>query len=409
MQERTHLEDKTIIMSLLTKSCLLLVLFTPAALGGCPFQNPFWFVEKPIVLPVPDDNGQVMPNRVNIMWGQLENFKCVDYFQVEYFQRLNPQRTVRMSPKINRHKRSYEIEVVPCVEYFFKVIASEDWKGMREDFKMYSEVVAHRLDYTPQFLNPPVVTERRKQEEQLTREQLREQRRREMMRRRQEQQQLYGMASDQGGMEGGDPSLEPPPVEEPEPFTIKVGWRLSDIDYPICLDYFVLDYYDTLYNETGFSRTISRPFRKPQFELEVPSTAVPCEIDFEYILRAVGLNGRATRELWTPPSCVVTTTPATTTTEMSTTVMPTEPEETTEDMSAKMMEIQDENDRLQAKIDGLKQEYEKIGLQVFHAFKESFFRGLEEFLARRKQTTTTDEEEGYLETPTNETQSIFGK
>ena len=73
-----------------------------------------------------------------------------------------------MTPKINRHKRSYEIEVVPCTEYFFKVIASEDWKGMREDFKMFSEAVAFRLDYTPRFVNPPVVTERRKTDEQVS-------------------------------------------------------------------------------------------------------------------------------------------------------------------------------------------------------------------------------------------------
>ena len=48
--------------------------------------------------------------------------------------------------------------------------------------------------------------------------------------------------------------------------------------------------------------------------------------------------------------------------------------------------MQEENERLQAKIDGLKQEYEKIGLQVFHAFKESFFTNLEDFLARRRST-----------------------
>ena len=48
--------------------------------------------------------------------------------------------------------------------------------------------------------------------------------------------------------------------------------------------------------------------------------------------------------------------------------------------------MQEENERLQAKIDGLKQEYEKIGLQVFHAFKESFFTNLEDFLARRRAT-----------------------
>ena len=52
--------------------------------------------------------------------------------------------------------------------------------------------------------------------------------------------------------------------------------------------------------------------------------------------------------------------------------------------SVQLSEKQEENERLQAKIDGLKQEYEKIGLQVFHAFKESFFTNLEDFLARRR-------------------------
>ena len=52
--------------------------------------------------------------------------------------------------------------------------------------------------------------------------------------------------------------------------------------------------------------------------------------------------------------------------------------------SVQLGAMKEENDRLQAKIDGLKQEYEKIGLQVFHAFKESFFTNLEEFLARRR-------------------------
>lgn len=71
-----------------------------------------------------------------------------------------------------------------------------------------------------------------------------------------------------------------------------------------------------------------------------------------------------------------------------------------------MEEIQAENERLQAKIDGLKQEYEKIGLQVFHAFKESFFQGLEDFLARRKS-----EDSGFSApavTNGNETEALFG-
>lgn len=48
-----------------------------------------------MVVPVMEDNGQVMPNRVRILWGRMENFKCVDYFQVEYFQRLNPAGTLQ--------------------------------------------------------------------------------------------------------------------------------------------------------------------------------------------------------------------------------------------------------------------------------------------------------------------------
>ena len=52
--------------------------------------------------------------------------------------------------------------------------------------------------------------------------------------------------------------------------------------------------------------------------------------------------------------------------------------------SVQLGAMQEENERLQAKIDGLKQEYEKIGLQVFHAFKESFFTNLEDFLAKRR-------------------------
>ena len=53
-------------------------------------------------------------------------------------------------------------------------------------------------------------------------------------------------------------------------------------------------------------------------------------------------------------------------------------------MFDKMEEVQAENDRLNAKIDGLKQEYEKIGLQVFLAFQDHFFSGLEDFMARRR-------------------------
>ena len=81
------------------------------------------------------------------------------------------------------------------------------------------------------------------------------------------------------------------------------------------------------------------------------------------------------------------TTPAPTTTlapDDTTTTAEAGVVSTTESLAEKMDLIQAENDRLQAKIDGLKQEYEKIGLQVFVAFKENFFQSLEEFIISRK-------------------------
>ena len=126
-----------------------------------------------------------------------------------------------------------------------------------------------------------------------------------------------GMAADEGSLYTTPPSstLSPEAV-------IRVTWRLTDIDYPICLDYFHLQYYDTLYNETGFERTFKRPFRRQKFEVEVSNTVVPCELDFEFYMKAYGYNGEHSLSYWTPPSCVVTTTPSTTstTTVTSTTV-----------------------------------------------------------------------------------------
>ena len=61
---------------------LFLVVFFDKALGGCPFQNPFWFYDKPVVVNVFDENGEMVANKMRVMWGRLENFRCVDYFQV---------------------------------------------------------------------------------------------------------------------------------------------------------------------------------------------------------------------------------------------------------------------------------------------------------------------------------------
>lgn len=115
------------------------------------------------------------------------------------------------------------------------------------------------------------------------------------------------------GVGNGYPMPPPVPTQEPEVFTIKVGWRLKDIDYPICLDYFELDYYDTSYNTSGFQMKFERPFRKPKFEFEITSDRVPCEPDMEFLVRAFGFNKKFSTSYWTPPSCIVTTTPPTTT------------------------------------------------------------------------------------------------
>ena len=77
-------------------------------------------------------------------------------------------------------------------------------------------------------------------------------------------------------------------------------------------DFFELDYYDTSYNESGLLRQFRRPFHR-KFEMEVRSTQVPCEPEFQFIARAYGLNGKFSESHWTPPSCIVTT-PAPTTT-----------------------------------------------------------------------------------------------
>ena len=65
----------------------------------------------------------------------------------------------------------------------------------------------------------------------------------------------------------------------PEAFMLRISWRLAQIDYPTCLDYFVLDYYDITYNESTFSRTIQRPFEK-RIQYDIHSDSVPCDPEF---------------------------------------------------------------------------------------------------------------------------------
>ena len=104
----------------------------------------------------------------------------------------------------------------------------------------------------------------------------------------------------------------------------------------------------------------------------LPSGLVP----YRYILRVMGLTGAETRASWTPPSCIMTT-PAPTTTQ--------EPGEKRDETYDTLYSVLAENDQLRAKIEGLNEEYAKIGLEVFNAFSDDVFTGIEKLIAIRHE------------------------
>ena len=66
--------------------------------------------------------------RVRISWGRVKNFKCVDYFQVEYYEHgeeSEEHRPRRLTEKINRHQTFLELEINPCTDYTFRVCNEE--------------------------------------------------------------------------------------------------------------------------------------------------------------------------------------------------------------------------------------------------------------------------------------------
>jgi len=388
----------------------------------CYDQSPFWFLEEPRVESLYDDEGQMLSNKVRVLWGKVHNFKCVDYFQVEYFQKLHPDDTTKKSNKIDRHLHHQDIDVEPCTEYTFKVEASEDYQGRREDFKAHSGLVSYKLDYTPRFMKPPSVKELK----------IRKDRNRGRRKKRSYNWSVYSQNSnpysqysnqysnqfsnqysnqyshndyqnqltqhsnpysqygsynhgwqadqdDKDKEEGEEEEEEPPP----EPVMIRVSWRMSQIDYPTCLDYFELDYYDMTYNESTFSRTINSPFpmSKP-VQYDIHSESVPCDPEFSHILRVFGLTGAETRASWTPPSCVFTTPPPSTT--------PNPDAGTGLGQADTLDAILEENDQLRAKIEGLNEEYAKIGLEVFNAATKDFFKHVEAATDERAANRTKD-------------------
>ena len=105
--------------------------------------------------------------QVRVTWGRLQNFKCVDYFQIEYWEQNDKAGTFQASSKmitrrqretdfifqvtekINRHRSSFDVTIKPCRDLLFRVIASEDWQGTRQDYRVGSENVNFRVDYAP--------------------------------------------------------------------------------------------------------------------------------------------------------------------------------------------------------------------------------------------------------------------
>ena len=100
---------------------LLLVLLAEHSEAVCQFQNPFYFIDTPSVVTVVDSTGQMVADRVRVTWDRVQNFKCVDYYQIEYWNEEEPDESFAISETINRHRSSHDITIKPCRNYLFKV------------------------------------------------------------------------------------------------------------------------------------------------------------------------------------------------------------------------------------------------------------------------------------------------
>ena len=397
---------------------LLLYLLAHSAESRCPFQNPFWFYDRPTAHNVYNDNGDMAANKIQVRWSGMENFKCVDYFQIEYFHKGDPTPTLDVTDRIDRNKRSVDIEVIPCTQYYFKVVAYEDWNGIREDFKVDSEVVRFTVKYAPKFKVPPRFKEKRR------------------ITFKPQPPPSYNQITSFG--------LTGPPIsdimEPSEELLFNIRWRLKDIDYPICLNHFELYYFDKDTNHTKFIRSIIQPFKRPKFYIQIESNEVSCQfsnnsLGLDFIFKIFGIHRKFTTTVWTPPSCIVTTTtpPPTTTTEeipiefnntelfsldnynfsdfnssvyyddamidpddLLTNILSDNKTATKRlwgssnsiegvgtDISTTESYIE-EMKATRAQINSLKQAYENQGMQDFTALKDSFFQSMKDFLNQMK-------------------------
>jgi len=151
------------IYSRLTIFAQCLVLGTLLGLGSssCPFQQPFGFMDDPVLQPVLDEFGETMADQVWIEFGRMSNLQCIDYFRVTYIKTDKTGVTTITSDPINRYETGAQMTVVPCTLYTFKVAAYEEFHGTGKRFKMMSSEVNFTLDYTPKFIKAPIVWEKK--------------------------------------------------------------------------------------------------------------------------------------------------------------------------------------------------------------------------------------------------------
>ena len=385
-------------------------------MARCPFQNPFWFIDKPSASNVFDENGEMVPNKIRVIWGRMENFECVDYFQIEYLRQTDPSQTLHVSRKIDRRQRYFDIEVIPCTTYYFKVVAAEDWNGLRDDFEVYSDTVGFMVKYTPQFKLEPRFKEKRRMNFNPP----------------PPPPQISNPWIDQTLQ----PTEEPLILQPKEEIFYNIRWRIKDIDYPLCLNHFELHYLDYMdYNVSKILRTVLPPFKKQKFLLQIQSEefGAECNFDVQFIFKMYGIHRQSRIVYWTPPPCVYTTTtlPPPTSSTLNYTMDFNDTDgnffslensnssnynfsmydinddetpgfdvydnESSENSSTSSLQVEMDEDVIsttrsyaeemkatRAQISSLKENYEKTGWQDFTVLKDSFFQSMKDFLQQMK-------------------------
>jgi len=256
--------------------------FLGLGLSSCPFQTPFWFLDPPALMPVLDEFGNTIADKVWVEFGRIMNHKCVDYFRVVYTKSDKSGVTQVTSDRIDRNAYGTQITVVPCTLYTFRVVGYEEFHGTGRRFKMKSKEVNFTLDYTPKFIKKPTVMEK-----------------------------VASPNSRARNIRAIHPYTTTTPAPTTEPFlAITILWDLSYIDFPICLDRVEFQYLNIQWDESSFTETFDNP--KNRMFFVVNNKKLPCDEEFSFTAKAFGVNGHHTNTTWDPPSCISTTPPPTT-------------------------------------------------------------------------------------------------